>query len=100
MIKHSIKEIYFIAKEIEMWQEELAELQNDSGYKSPAFDSVPQKTNQKREPVADVVAKNEKKIKQLEIRIEKKISELIGLKDEIYNYIDALEDSQLRQIIN
>ena len=80
MIKHSIKEIYFIAKEIEMWQEELQEIQNDSGYKSPAFDYLPQHTNKKKEPVADLVAKREKKIKQLEIRIEKKINELIDLK--------------------
>ena len=100
MIKHTIKEIYFIAKEIEMWQEELAELQNDSGYRSPAFDTIPQHTNRKAEPVADLVARREKKIKQLEIRIAEKVNELIDLKDEIYQYIDTLEDSQLRQIIN
>lgn len=94
MTREELKQIYYINKEIKMWQRELDRLQCKSLIGSQNLDGLP-KGNGTSDKVADNV------ISRVEIEeiINGKLAEIQVQRKRIMNYINSQEDSLLRQIM-
>lgn len=93
MNKRDLKQVYYVKKEIKMWQEKLKELE-DISLKSPKLDGMP-KAPGKSNPTAnkaEEIAETKEIIEELEYRALKEAKR-------IYEYIRNLDDSLMRQII-
>lgn len=93
MNKRDLKQVYYIKKEITMWQEKLKELE-DISLKSPKLDGMPRAPG-KSDPTAskaEEIAEAKEIIEELEYRTLKEAKR-------IYEYIRDIDDSLLRQII-
>lgn len=93
MNKRDLKQVYYIKKEITMWQEKLKELEGIS-LKSPKLDGMPRAAG-KSDPTAnraEEIAEAKEIIEELEYRTLKEAKR-------IYEYIRDIDDSLLRQII-
>lgn len=93
MNKRDLKQVYYVKKEIKMWQEKLKELE-DISLKSPKLDGMP-KAPGKSNPTAnkaEEIAETKEIIEELEYRALKEAKR-------IYEYIRNLDDSLVRQII-
>lgn len=93
MNKRDLKQVYYIKKEITMWQEKLKELE-DISLKSPKLDGMPRAAG-KSDPTAnraEEIAEAKEIIEELEYRTLKEAKR-------IYEYIRDIDDSLLRQII-
>lgn len=103
--KKDIEQIYFIEKELEMWQDELESLREDGGLKSPLLDGMPKGKNWIGDPVGRRASKNADDLER-EARIEKaktKVNELVDQLEKsklnVLDYISQLDDPQMRMII-
>jgi len=94
MTREELKQIYYINKEIKMWQRELDRLQCKSLIGRQNLDGLP-KGNGTSDKVADDV------ISRVEIEeiINGKLAEIQVQRKRIMNYINSQEDSLLRQIM-
>lgn len=93
MNKRDLKQVYYVKKEITMWQEKLKELE-DISLKSPKLDGMPRAPG-KSNPTAnkaEEIAEIKEIIEELEYRALKEAKR-------IYEYIRDLDDSLVRQII-
>ena len=96
MTKRELEQIYFLHKELKMWQERLSELQADIALSPKVMDGMPySKTNTVSSPTEI------KAIRLAEVRkiVEGKLSEIQLTIADIEEYIASIDDSMTRQII-
>lgn len=93
--KKELEQIYYITREINMWQRELDSLKTKSKVSSPALTGMPEGKG----TTGDRVGNNATRIAYLEQKIKDKKSELEILRISITEYIMSIDDSLIRQII-
>lgn len=93
MTKQEINQIYYLNREIEMWQRKLDEMK-EGGLQSPRLDGMPRSVK-----ISDSTGQKAAAEADIEIIIEGLLIRIQMQRKEIYDYINGLEDSQLRQII-
>lgn len=94
MTREELKQIYYINKEIKMWQRELDRLQCKSLIGGQSLDGMP-KGSGTSDKVADLAIEKEE-IREI---INGKLAEIQVQRKRIMNYINGVEDSLLRQIM-
>lgn len=94
MTKEELKQIYYINKEIKMWQRELDAIECKSLIKGQALTGMPFVSGTS-DPTFSIVAEREKYRKI----IDGKLAEIQVQRRKIIEYIDSIDDSFLRQII-
>lgn len=94
MTKEDLRQIYYLNREIKMWQEELARIQCRSIAQSPQITGMPRGAGQ-GDPVASMAAD----IADIEVIIRGKLAEIQIQRKRILEYIDTVEDSLIRQIL-
>ena len=94
MTREELKQIYYINKEIKMWQRELDRLQCKSLIGGQSLDGMP-KGSGMSDKVADLAIEKEE-IREI---INGKLAEIQVQRKRIMNYINGIEDSLLRQIM-
>lgn len=94
MTKEELKQIYYINKEIKMWQRELERLQCKSLVKGQEITGMPfiSGTSDK---VGDLATEKA----EVEAIINGKLAEIQIQRKKIMNYINSIDDSLLRQIM-
>lgn len=93
MTKEELNQVYYINREIEMWQRKLEELR-ETELKAPELDGTPS-GSQKGDPTgqkAIEIAGVEEIIDGLLVKLQIK-------RKEIYTYISGIDDSLMRQIV-
>lgn len=96
MTKKELEQIYFLKRELMMWQSRLNELQADIALSPKVIDGMPYiKTNSVSSPTES------KAIRLAEVRkiVEGKLSEIQVAIADIEEYIMSIDDSMTRQII-
>lgn len=96
MTRKEVSQLYYLTKELAMWQEKYKELENSIRVSAPATDSDGIRasgTNSDKVGNLAVDIADTKKI------IEGKIAEIQIRKCEILKWINTLEDSYTRQIV-
>lgn len=91
--KKELKQIYYINREIEMWQRELDKLRCKSLVGSPSFSGMP------RGGIAHGVAEYATDVADIEVVIAGLLAKAQIQRKRIIEYIDGLEDSLTKQII-
>ena len=94
MTREELKQIYYINKEIKMWQRELDRLQCKSLIGSQNLDGLP-RGNSTSDKTADLAVERE----EVETIIEGKLAEIQIQRKRTMDYINGIEDSLLRQIM-
>ena len=94
MTKEELKQIYYINKEIKMWQRELDRLQCKSLAGGTSIDGMP-RGNGTSDKVADMAIERT----EIEEIINGKLAEIQVQRKRIMNYINNIDDSLLRQIM-
>lgn len=94
MTRDELKQIYFLNKEIKMWQDELDRLQCQSLVKGQIMTGMPP-----AHKITDKVGDLASDIADIKKIIEGKLTEIQLQRKRIIGYIDSLDDSLLRQII-
>lgn len=93
MTKKEANQLYYINREIRMWQRELDKLRNQSNIKGQNIDGMPRGSNK-----TDKVSKRAIKIVEIEETIRKLHNKAIISKAKIMKYIESIPDSCDRQI--
>ena len=93
MTKAELEQIYYLNRELKMWETELERVRCKSLVGSP----LP--SNSRVSGVSDKVADRAERIIELENRIIAKRDEIQRLRDEAVEYIYSIPDSLTRQII-
>ena len=93
MTKSDLEQIYYLNRELKMWETELERVRCKSLVGSP----LP--GNSHGSGVSDKVADRAERIIELENRIIAKRDEIQRLRDEAVAYIESIPDSLTRQII-
>lgn len=93
MTKQNLEQIYYLSKEMKMWERELERLKARSLVQSP----VPRTSTSGG--ISDKVADRAESILELESRISAKREEIQQLRDEAVEYIKDIPDSLTRMII-
>ena len=93
MTKAELEQIYYLNRELKMWETELERVRCKSLVGSP----LP--SNSHGSGVSDKVADRAERIIELENRIIAKRDEIQRLQDEAIAYIESIPDSLTRQII-
>lgn len=91
MTKKELSQIYYINKEIEMWEREL---QDVIKLQSPDITGTPKGTQ-----TGDSTARTAVRCVEIRKKIERLILELQMKRSEIYDFIETIDDSMMRQII-
>lgn len=91
MTRRELNQIYYINREIEMWQRELDDI---TSLQSPKLDGIPKGTG-----ISDSTAAKAVKAAPVIDKINELIAELQAKRQEIYEYIATIDDSLMRQII-
>lgn len=93
MRKHELEEIFFINKEISLWENELNELRNKSLVGSPKITDVPKGSlKYMLDDYATDIVECEQQIKSLLLRAQK-------ARRRTMKYIKSISDSRIRQIV-
>ena len=93
MTKAELEQIYYLNRELKMWETELERVRCKSLVGSP----LP--GNSHGSGVSDKVADRAERIIELENRIIAKRDEIQRLRDEAVAYIESIQDSLTRQIV-
>lgn len=93
MTKQEINQIYYLNREIELWQRILREMR-EGGLESPKLDGLPRSRK-----ISDRTGNAAARQADVERIIEDMLEEIQIKRQEIYEYISSLEDSLMRQII-
>ena len=93
MTKSELEQIYYLNRELKMWETELERVRCKSLVGSP----LP--SNSHGSGVSDKVADRAERIIELENRIVAKRDEIQRLRDEAVEYIESIPDSLTRQIV-
>lgn len=91
MTRRELNQIYYINREIEMWQRELDDI---TSLQSPKLDGIPKGTG-----ISDSTAAKAVKAAPVIDKINELLAELQIKRQEIYEYIATIDDSLMRQII-
>ena len=94
MTREELKQIYYINKEIKMWQRELDRLQCKSLIGGQSIDGLPRPSG-----TSDKTAKMAIERTEIDEIIQGKLTEIQVQRKRILNYINEIDDSMLRQII-
>ncbi len=94
MTREELKQIYYINREIKMWQRELDRLQCKSLAGGTSLDGMPRGSGTS-DKVADMAIERT----EIEEVINGKLAEIQVQKKRIMNYINSIDDSLLRQIM-
>lgn len=96
MTRQNFEQVYWLKKELKMWQKKLTDLQADIALSPKVLDGMPfQNTNETSDPTAMKAIK----LEEIEKVISGKIAEIQLAVAEIDAYIVTIDDSLLRQII-
>ena len=96
MTKEELKQIYYLNKEIKMWQKELSELQCRSLVKGQEITGMPfSKTNLNTDKVGEMAIQ----MADIDLIIRGKLAEIQIQRKKIIEFISMVDDSLLRQII-
>lgn len=93
MTKSELEQIYYLNRELKMWEDELARLRARSLVASP-LPSTSHSTG-----ISDKVAQRTEREIELENRIQAKKDEIQELRDQAVSYILTVQDSLMRQIL-
>ena len=93
MTKKEVNEIYYLIREVEMWKRKLEELR-EGGMQSPKLDGLPRSRK-----ISDSTGDKATSEADIEMIIEGILKRVQQKEKEIYEYIDTLNDSLVRQII-
>ena len=96
MTKRELEQIYFLHKELKMWQNRLSELEADIALSPKEMDGMPySRTNGVSSPT------ELKAVRLAEVRkiVEGKLSEIQLTIADIEEYIASIDDSMTRQIV-
>ena len=91
MTRKELSQIYYINKEIEMWEREL---ENVTSLQSPKLDGLPRGSE-----TGDSTASKALQAAQISETINGLLAKLQMKRKEIYDYIATVDDSLMRQII-
>lgn len=94
MTKEELKQIYYLNKEIKMWQKELEKLQCKSLVKGQEITGMPFGTG-----ISDKVGNLATEIADIETIIRGKLAEIQIQRKKILNFIESIEDSENRLIV-
>lgn len=94
MTREELKQIYYLNKEVKMWQKELERLQCMSLIKGQQITGMPHVPGVS-DKVGDLVAT----MADIEVIIRGKLAEIQMQRKRIIEYIDSIDDSLLRQIM-
>ena len=95
MTKKELEQIYYITREINMWQRELDSLKTKSKVSSPVLTGMPEGKG----TTGDRVGNSATRIAYLEQKITDKKAELEILRTNVIEYIMSIDDSLTRQIV-
>lgn len=96
MTRDELKQIYFINKEIEMWERELEKVRAQSEVQTKKLSGMPfANTNDISDPTSDIAIK----LIDIEMIILGKKKELEYKRYEIMKFINNIEDSYMRLIV-
>lgn len=93
MTKSELEQIYYLNRELKMWEDELARLKARSLVASP----LPNASHSSG--ISDKVAQRTEREMELEGRIQAKKDEIQDLRDRAVSYILTVQDSLMRQIL-
>ncbi len=93
MTKNELEQIYYLNRELKMWERELAELKAQSLVRSPQLSAV------RSQNISDKVGDRAQKKADLEAFIKAKKDELQDARDKALRYIADIPDSLTRMII-
>ncbi len=93
MTKQNLEQIYYLSKELKMWEREMERLKARSLVQSP----VPRTSTSGG--ISDKVAERAERLLELESRISAKREEIQQLRDEAVEYIKDIPNSLTRMII-
>ena len=93
LTKDELKQIYYINKEIQMWQRELEKIRSQGLVKSPTISDMP-KGGQKFD-ISDYVSA----IADYEAVIRGLLAKAQIQRKKIMDYIDSIDDSLMKQIV-
>lgn len=94
MTKVELGQIYYLLKEVKMWEKELDRLQCQSLVKGQTLTGMPHSPG-----LSDKVADAAVRKTDIELIISGKLTEIQLQRDKIINYINGIEDSIIRQIV-
>lgn len=94
MTIEKLNEVHFINKEIEKLERELYHLRNKNFYKGNRLTGMPKNKTQ-----IDLFAEYADRICRLEAMIEYSYDQLTKRREEAENFINSIEDSEMRLII-
>ncbi len=94
MTREELKQIYYLNKEVKMWQKELERLQYMSLIKGQQITGMPHVPG-----VSDKVGDLAATMADIETIIRGKLAEIQMQRKRIIEYINSIDDSLLRQII-
>lgn len=96
MTRTELEKIYYLKKELVMWQERLTDLQADIALGTKTLDGMPRSiTNKINKPVEDKAIR----LQEVSKIIEGKISEIQYAISEVEEFIVTIEDPLMRLII-
>lgn len=94
MTKEELKQIFYLNKEVKMWQKELESLQCQSLVKGQEITDMPFGSG-----ISDKVGRMAVEMADIEAIIRGKLAEIQLQRKRIIQYISNIEDSYLRQIV-
>jgi hypothetical protein len=94
LTKEELKQIYYLNKEVKMWQKELEKLQCRSLVKGQEITGMPFGTG-----TSDKVGNMATEMADIEAIIRGKLAEIQIQRKKIIEYINSIDDSLLRQIM-
>ena len=94
MSKEELSQIYYLNREIKMWQKELERLECQSLLKGQQLSGMPSGGGN-IDKVGDLAVKKT----DIQLIIEGKLKEIQLQRERIIGYINSIEDSMMRQIV-
>lgn len=94
MEKKDLKQIYYLNKEIEMWQRELDKIEGQSILKGQQLTGMPSGSG-----IADKTGDLATELANIKTIISGKLAEVQIQRGRIINYISSIEDSVTRQVL-
>ena len=94
MSKEELSQIYYLNREIKMWQKELERLECQSLLKGQQLSGMPGGGGSS-DKVGDLAVKKT----DIQLIIEGKLKEIQLQRERIIGYINSIEDSMMRQIV-
>lgn len=93
MTKQELEQIYYLNREVKMWEDELSRIRAKSLVQSPTGGGS------HGSAVSDRVAQRGERVIELENRIKAKQDEIQELRDKAVQYIQSIPDSLTRMIV-